>query len=89
VTYYTVTHGADIAELKRRMQGTGELLADAVIGELWGSFSGWMSASWLIVDDGTFGNFTAWLIGCLEAGKVLDGSRFAPWGYDPKELGRG
>lgn len=83
MSYHTEAYPDYIAELKRRLGGVGEVgLSDELIGELWGSYSGWMSASWLIVDDGTFGNFTAWLIHCILEGRVLDGSRAAPFGYD-------
>jgi hypothetical protein len=58
-------HGVSIEyvnDLMEALGGTGELTDPDIAVELWGDFSGFMDASWLVVDKGTLGNFSAWLI---------------------------
>jgi hypothetical protein len=58
-------HGVSIEyvnDLMEALGGTGEFTDPDIAVELWGDFSGFMDASWLVVDKGTLGNFSAWLI---------------------------
>lgn len=51
----------DVAEIIRRFGGVGERLGPAHVAELWEEYSATLCASWLIVNDHTFGGFCAWL----------------------------
>ena len=52
----------DIAKLRDRMGGEGDVLSDETIHAAWDEFSTAFDASWLIVSDSTFGNFTGYLL---------------------------
>lgn len=56
---------AEVRELRRRIAdaGEGELVTDADLHSAWRQFCESWGSHWLVVDDGTFANFVAWMIG--------------------------
>ena len=50
-------HPYDVKEVRERLLRKGYEVSYREAADLWGEFSGWMDASWLIIDDHIFEMF--------------------------------
>lgn len=50
-------HFDDVNIVRNRLLRKGYEVSHRQTADLWGEFSGWMCASWLIIDDGLFEMF--------------------------------